>query len=180
MINRRNTSIAIFLFITSLAFTEPPFQVNTGKQLDKWWNQYFATNDSLYINNIIEYINTDDILLKSINENIILIKKNKEILQILTDLNINILGTRINPRYDLDIMTGILLRNDEYTDKINKLYSFFKNKDELVVRSAIKSAAFWSLLANSRQRANVRTFIEKDTNILKTSSRNLYNDMSKK
>jgi hypothetical protein len=156
--------------INSPTFCEPIFSVNSGKQLDYWWEQYFSNGDTRYIGYILEYINTDDQFLVRLNQNITNIRKDKRAIDVLNKLPIHIVGDRVIAEYEMDILLGILFRNVDLQDNLKYLFSIFPDKNELLVRCAVKSSAFWSLLANSRQHEDVKVFLDSAITNMKKSS----------
>ena len=43
------------------------FSANGGKTLDGYWESYFKTKDSFYLDNILAYVKAEDALLTNLN-----------------------------------------------------------------------------------------------------------------
>jgi hypothetical protein len=173
-IKKKLLSCLIAIFLSSLigvpAFAEPTFSVESAKQLDSWWSAYFKSGETKYIEYIIEYANTEDLMSIRLNQSIAKIKADTKAVDLLRKLQIQVADDGVSSRYELDTLFGILFRNKDLQDDLKYLYSLFPDKNELLIRCAVKSSAFWSLLANSRQHADVKVFVESVIPNLKKSS----------
>lgn len=166
--------LAVVLFFASLpAGAEPEFLVTSGKVLDSHWEAYFASGDTQAIRAILDYEDCEDLLLRRINEHFDALA-DQRILGVLSRLRVARGETAFSTEFDLDTLTGILFRSPEFRDDLRALFDHLPDAEALMVRAAVKSAAFWSLLANARQHEEVKRYVEGQIPGLKPSSRFLF------
>jgi hypothetical protein len=175
---------AVFsLFLVTLVLVplsaEPQFSPASGKQLDQWWSEYFRTSDTKNIDLTVEYENTDDLMLGRLEKNLDTLQKDPKAVEILQRLQIGIVNDRISSSYELDTLFGVLFGNRDFQDDLKYLFSLFPDKNELLIRCAVKSSAFWSLLANSRQHSDVKVYVDSVVPNLKKSSKFMFMTLGK-
>jgi len=147
------------------------FSANGGKTLDGYWKAYFETKDTFYLDNILAYVKAEDALLVNLNE---AYKENKidDSWVYYLDL-INTDGV-LTSNYDMDAMSVLLLQygDKEVSNDMKFLYSLFPQ--DLLVRNAVKSSAYWSLASNADQIASVRFYLEEKLPELSEDKRNFF------
>jgi hypothetical protein len=164
--------LVLFLGIVGVSpvYGELHFAPSSGEQLDSWWSAYFDSGDTKYIQNIVEYVNSEDLLKQRLTQNIEMVQSDDRIIEVLRRLQAHTINGVIQSNYDLDTVTGVLFRAKSFQEDLKYLFSILPDKNELMVRSAVKSAAFWSLLANSRQHDDVKCFLNSITPSLKATT----------
>lgn len=150
------------------------FSQNGGKTLDSYWDQYFQTSDTYYLDQIIAYADTEDAITANINE----AYSNK----IIGDDWIEYLGLEnengvFTSAYDMDCLSVIFLtsEDEELKGNMKTLYSFFPQ--DLLVRNAVKSSAYWSLGSNAEQHEDVYNYLKKKLPSLTPKTQNIFRDI---
>lgn len=136
------------------------FSINGGKTLDSYWDKYFETENTKYIDLILNYLESDDKLLDNLNFNYSIISKDDTIKSILlNDLGLKDDGNLFTYTMDLETVSCFNLKNSnsKIKDSVKYIYSLFPN--EMLVRGVIKSSAMWSLLSNAEQRPQIYNYL---------------------
>jgi hypothetical protein len=151
--------LAMLATIVVCLQAEPDFSVSGGKTLDSYWDAYFKTKQTSYLDRIIECVDADDALLASINDNYADIKKNPTVTEFLCgSLGMTDDGKAFSSLCDAEILCCALLHGQNFVEQIRSLYAYFPQS--LLVRGAIKSSAFWSLNSNALQHEDVRAYLD--------------------
>jgi len=153
---------------------EPEFLVTSGKVLDSYWADYFATGDPQFVRSILAYEESEDLLLRRLNENAQVLVTDQRLLLLLDRLRVVPTDAGFVTEFELDTLAGILFRSPGFRDDLRALFERLPDAAALMVRAAVKSAAFWSLLANARQNEAVRSTLDDLIPSLKPSSRFLF------
>ena len=152
------------------------FSANGGKTLDGYWASYFETNDTFYLDQIFAYIQTEDLLLENLTQ---AYKENK-----IDDSWIEYLGLTntngvLSSNYDMDGLSVFFIRfgNQDIANSMKYLYSLFPQ--ELLVRNAVISSAYWSLASNAEQRTDVKLYLEEQLSNLPLTKQKIFTDLYK-
>lgn len=167
----------VIIFVMAYLFCEPDFSRSGGKTLDNFWNLYFQTKNIAYLENIIEYVDSDDALLSAINKIYAEIKNDKQTVELLLNIfEMHDTGSKFEFSADSEWLSAILLKsgNTEYIEKVKALYLHFS--PELLVRAAVKSSAYWSLYSNAEQHDDVKNYLKKRIPSLSEKTRNVFYD----
>lgn len=150
------------------------FSVNGGKTLDSYWEKYFTSHNTKYLDLILNYIESDDMLLQSLSANYEALISDAETKSIIFDLGIEDNGSGFSFPMDLDCVACNILNGDdvELKDSVKHLYSFFPT--ELLIRGAIKSSAMWSLFSNAYQYSEVKEYLFAKKSNLSEKTQALY------
>jgi len=134
------------------------FSRNGGKTLDGYWDSYFETGDSYYVNQVMAYADSEDAFLAAAIEAYTDGRLNDDWR---TYLGIEKVNGGFTCAYDLDYLSVHFIKygDDEIAGNMKYIYSLFPQ--ELLVRNAAKSSAYWSLASLSRQRSDIRITLEK-------------------
>lgn len=150
------------------------FSADGGKTLDGYWDSYFATGDTYYLDQIAAYTEADDELLACLNkayaENLI---DDSMVLFLGLDSENGVLSSH----YDMDLLTVYFIRygDDDIAEYMRYLYSLFPG--ELLVRNSVKSAAYWSLASNAEQNDDVNAYLCRKIPELPSKVRNTFSDI---
>ena len=77
--------LVFFLGIVGVSpvYGELQFAPSSGEQLDSWWSAYFDSGDTKYIQNIIEYVNSEDLLKQKLTQHIEMVQSDDRIIEVL-------------------------------------------------------------------------------------------------
>ena len=139
--------------------SEPKYTVDSGKIMDQNWEQYYSTGDETYLENIIAYADTEDLLTKNINKSFKKFAKDEKFITILKGFGAKVTDKKIEFDYDLEMTTSFLVDDPEDDPKIRYIYSFFP--EELFIRGVMKSTACWSLVSNAEQYETISIALQK-------------------
>ena len=150
------------------------FSQDGGKTLDGYWDQFFQTFDTYYLDQILAYAECEDALTASINEaysNNVIGDDWIEYLEMENE------GGVFVSEYDMDCLSILFLKSDdeELKGNMRALYSLFPQ--DLLVRNAVKSSAYWSLYSNATQFEEVNDYLVKKLPSLSPKTRNIFNDV---
>jgi hypothetical protein len=179
---KKKLGIIILLIIVCLykTYSEPQITISSGKQIDNYWKLFDITNDVKYIDKVIEFINAEDITIKMVNEILPLLNGNEKIWDLFMAMELTTDGNKYVSKYDIEIMLGILIQDKYFSDNIRYLYSLLPDKSTSIIRSGIKSAAFWSLYSKYKEKVNVKMYIDKNDDLLKLPAKSIFNDLANK
>ncbi|MEE3314195.1 MAG: hypothetical protein VZR56_08565 [Treponema sp.] len=152
--------------------TEPAYTVDSSHDMDANWEMYFSTGDEKYLENILVYVNTEDLLLKNINKKAKSLFKDKRFTDAMIKLGADRNGNKVELYYDLEMMTGFLLGDELFADDIKYIYSLFP--EDLFIRGVMKNTAFWSLLSNASQNDDINIAIQKHIPYLNEKSQKTF------
>lgn len=138
---------------------EPDYNLVSVTELENIWELYYSTGDEKYLENIIAYTNTQDLLLKKANENYKQFSKDQAFVEALGMFGVEQKDGYFDGPYDIELFIAYMIRMDDYKTKIQYIYSFFPQ--DLYVRGVMKSTAFWSLLSNAQENKNTNIAIQK-------------------
>lgn len=132
------------------------FSIDGGKILDSYWDQYFRTKDTSYLDMIIAYADSEDALVANINDAYANGKINDSWVEYLSLTNAD--GV-LTSRYDMDYLSVHFIRygDEEISNNMKALYSIFPK--ELLIRNSVKSSAYWSLYSNADIREDVKSYL---------------------
>ncbi|MBO5482267.1 MAG: membrane lipoprotein lipid attachment site-containing protein [Spirochaetaceae bacterium] len=147
------------------------FSANGGKTLDGYWESYFETKDTFYLDNILAYVKAEDALLANLN---VAYKENKIDDSWVYYLDLTKTDGVLTSNYDMDALSVLLLQygDKEVSNDMKFLYSLFPQ--DLLIRNAVKSSAYWSLASNAEQIASVRLYLEEKLSELSVDKRNFF------
>ena len=150
------------------------FSQNGGNTLDGYWAQYFQTFDTYYLDQIIAYAESEDALTANINDayaNGVIGDDWIEYLEMEKE------GDAFTSEYDMDCISILFLTSDdeELKGNMRTLYSFFPQ--DLLVRNAVKSSAYWSLGSNATQYEEVNEYLKKKLPSTSAKTRNTFKDV---
>lgn len=152
------------------------FSANGGKTLDGYWNSYFETNDTFYLDQIIAYTQTEDLLLENLSQ---AYKENK-----IDDSWLNYLGLTntngiLTSNYDMDALSVFFIKygDKDIANDMKYLYSLFSQ--DLLVRNSVKTSAYWSLVSNAEQRTDVKIYLEDQLPNMPLEKRKIFTDLFK-
>jgi len=147
------------------------FSANGGKTLDGYWESYFETKDTFYLDNILAYVKAEDALLANLN---VAYKENKIDDNWVYYLDLTNTDGVLTSNYDMDALSVLLLQygDEELSNDMKFLYSLFPQ--DLLIRNAVKSSAYWSLASNAEQIASVRLYLEEKLSELSVDKRNFF------
>ena len=152
--------------------SKPDFSINGGKTLDKIWNMYFETKDSLYLDYIFNYIESEDLFLDGLNMNFDSLIWDKKASDLLEKLAIENVDSSLQCPVDYELLFAFFVDDEEYRDDFKYLYSFLP--DDVMVHSAIKSSAFWSVNSLAEQYPLVNEYLTKKIPKLNPNARNTF------
>ena len=152
--------------------SKPDFSINGGKTLDKIWNMYFETKDSLYLDYIFNYIESEDLFLDGLNMNFDSLIWDKKASDLLEKLAIENVDSSLQCPVDYELLFAFFADDEEYRDDFKYLYSFLP--DDVMVHSVIKSSAFWSVNSVAEQYPLVNENINKKIPKLNPNARNTF------
>lgn len=152
--------------------SKPDFSINGGKTLDKIWNMYFETKDSLYLDYIFNYIESEDLFLDGLNMNFDSLIWDKKASDLLEKLAIENVDSSLQCPVDYELLFAFFVDDEEYRDDFKYLYSFLP--DDVMVHSAIKSSAFWSVNSLAEQNPLVNEYLTKKIPKLNPNARNTF------
>ena len=150
------------------------FSQDGGKTLDGYWDQFFQTYDTYYLDQIIAYAECEDALTSSLNE----AYANKVIGDDWVEyLELENKNGVLTSEYDMDCISIIFLKSedDELKENMRTLYSLFPQ--DLLVRNAVKTSAYWSLGSNASQHEEVNDYLSKTLPSLSPKTRKIFNDI---
>jgi hypothetical protein len=150
---------------------------NAGKRLDALWKDYFSTGDPSSVLAVMEVIDWPDLMKSQIDKTLQADLQPAEMEKLhstLSDLAIGLdsTGRQCVSLYDIDIELGILLGGD-LNAIVKELFKEIGATNWLILRATIKSAAFWSLIAESRQHPDVLQIVLDNAGRSKPSSRHM-------
>ena len=150
------------------------FSKDGGKTLDGYWDSFFQTNNTYYLDQIIAYAEYEDALTTNINtayENNVLGDDWIEYLELENENGI------ITSEYDMDLISIIFLQAEdkELANNMRYLYSIFPQ--DLLIRNVVKSSAYWSLGSNASQFEEVNEYLSKKLPSLSPKTRKTFNDI---
>ena len=152
--------------------SKPDFSINGGKTLDKIWNMYFGTKDSLYLDYIFNYIESEDLFLDGLNMNFDSLIWDKKASDLMEKLAIENVDSSLQCPVDYELLFAFFVDDEEYRDDFKYLYSFLP--DDVMVHSAIKSSAFWSVNSLASQYEDINAYLTKKIPLLSEKSRNTF------
>ena len=152
--------------------SKPDFSINGGKTLDKIWNMYFETKDSLYLDYIFNYIESEDLFLDGLNKNFDSLIWDKKASDLLEKLAIENVDSYLQCPVDYELLFAFFVDDEEYRDDFKYLYSFLP--DDVMVHSAIKSSAFWSVNSLASQYEDINAYLTNKIPLLSEKSRSTF------
>ena len=144
---------------------EPVFTEDSGEDMDKSLASYFATGDETYLDEIIAYVNTEDLLLKKANEQYKTLSKDQKFVTAFANMGAEQKDGKFVCDFDIEMLVAYMLQIDDYKEDTTYVYSFFSR--DLFVRGVMKTTAFWSLLSNAEQNEDINIAIQKRIPFLK-------------
>ncbi len=167
----------LFVSCQSTNFTDEKtvdFSANGGKTLDGYWEAYTETKDVSYLDKIVACVETDDLILKNVEK----AYKEKKLDDSWIDfLEITNVKGKMVQKYDLDCLTVLILKGQDQDLISNMRYLYSLCPEDLLIRNAVKSSAFWSLASVAEQRADVRVYLEEKLPRMSEKSRNVFYDI---
>ena len=150
------------------------FSQDGGKTLDGYWDQFFQTFDTYYLDQILAYVECEDAFTASINEaysNNVIGDDWIEYLEMENE------GGVFKSEYDMDYISILFLTsdNEELKKNMTIIYSLFPQ--DLLVRNVVKSSAYWSLGSNASQFEEVNDYLTKKLPSLSPKTQNIFNDV---
>ncbi len=147
------------------------FSANGEKTLDGYWESYFKTKDSFYLDNILAYVKAEDALLTNLNE---AYKENKIDDNWVYYLEFTNTDGVLTSNYDMDALSVLVF---QYVDKevsyhMKFLYTLFPQ--DLLIRNVVKYSAYSSLASNADQIASVRFYLEEKLPELSLDKQNFF------
>ena len=155
--------------------TEPTYTLDSGKAMDRNWDQYYSTGDETYLENIIAYADTEDLLLKNINKSFKKFSKDEKFIGILKEYGANVTNKSIEFDFDFEMTVPFLINNPEEEEKIKYIYSFFPN--DLFIRGVMKGTACWSLVSNAEQYETISIALQKHIPYMNKKAQTLFYSM---
>ncbi|MBQ9538753.1 MAG: hypothetical protein IJU95_05740, partial [Treponema sp.] len=149
--------------------TEPEYSIDSANKMDENWGLYYSTGDETYLENIIAYADTEDLLAKKINAKYKKLSSDERLMGILRDFGGEEKNRGIEFPYDFELLAGFLLYDEGMADDIKYVYSFFPQ--ELLIRGVMKGTAFWSLTSNAEQYENINIALQKHIPYMNEKSR---------
>ena len=152
------------------------FSRNGGKTLDSYWASYFKTQDTYYLDQIMAYAESDDILIERLNE---AFSENKLDATWIDFFSLTNNDGVFTSNYDMDTFSVFLLMygDEEIKKKMTYLYSFFSQ--DLLFRNAVKGSAYWSLNSNADQREDVKNYLKQKLPEVSSKTRKTFEDILK-
>jgi len=149
-----------------------------AKTLDDLWSQFFSSGDSDAVRKIIKVIDWPDFILQDIN---LRLKEEKDALakkylvSLLEKIGISLNSTQefCITNVDIEIAFGLMLHGNNEKESIFALLELIDPSNKLLYRSAIKSAAFMSVVAKAREHGAVKKIVVDTLDSLKWPSRNM-------
>ena len=150
------------------------FSQDGGSTLDGYWDLFFQTYDTYYLDQILAYVESEDALTSNINEayaNGLIGDDWIEYLEMEKEGNV------FTSEYDMDCISILFLTSDdeELKENMRTLYSFFPQ--DLLVRNAVKSSAYWSLASNADQHEEVDEYLRKKLPSLSAKTQTTFKDV---
>lgn len=128
---------------------EPDYTMDSGHVMDANWYQYLTTWDEEYLENILVYIDTEDLLMKNVNQKAKTFLKDEKFVGSMKKLGAEVKNNKFELDYDLELLVGFLIQDEEFAADIQYVYSFFP--EDLFIRGVMKNTAFWSVMSNAEQ-----------------------------
>lgn len=138
--------------------SKPVYNMDSANVMDSYWDKYFQTGDAQYIEKVMAYTNTEDLLVKKINEKMNVVSKDVNFMLALDYFGADIIDGKVSFGYDFELLTGFILTG-ENKDYLNYIFSYFS--DDVLIRAVMKSTAFWSLCSNASQDEKINIEIQK-------------------
>lgn len=138
---------------------EPEYNEDSGTDMDKNWALYYSTGDEAYLENVIAYADTQDLLIKKVNERYQQLSQDSKFVEAFINMGAEQKDGYFESSYDLELFVFYMLRMDKYKADVQYIYSFFEQ--DLFVRGVMKSTAFWSLISNAQQYEDINIAIQK-------------------
>lgn len=182
----KKTAILFLSALTSLFFscqsvkvpeqeTVPPdFSADGGKTLDGYWLDYFATLDPKYLDRILAYAESEDVLSVQINRAYSEGTIDESLIECLSMKNEDGILTS---DYDLDALSIFFLEygDEELSGAVKYIYSLFPQ--DVLIRNAVKSSAYWSLASNAGQSLGIRLYLEQKLPEIPEKTANIFTDL---
>lgn len=175
-------AVALILMLSSCQSTKVvekkaqslDFSRDGGKTLDGYWDSYFHTKDTYYLDQILAYAESEDAILINLTEAYKENKINDSWIEYLDLKNKN--GILTN-EYDMDFISVYFIRygEDELANNMKYIYSLFPQ--DLLIRNSVKSSAYWSLASNAEQREDVMIYLKQKLPNLSSKTRKVFNDI---
>ena len=147
------------------------------RDLDQLWNAYFTKNDQAALDRILQVMNWNDSYRERINLSLkggLAEGSKSNLIAALGNASLSLgADDSVRSPMDLDIFLFLLQNDRRYGPAVKEIEVIIGDQNELEGRCAVKAAAFWSLVANSRQHAEVREYVLKCLPTLKAESRNM-------
>ena len=135
------------------------YTLQSSHDMDANWDQYFNTGDETYLENILAYVDTEDLVMEKINKSAKKFLKDEKFVQSMDALGAEVVGGKFNLAYDLETMTGFFSKSQDLSEPLKYIYSFFP--DDLFIRGVMKNTAFWSLASNAEQHDEINIALQK-------------------
>ena len=150
------------------------FSRDGGKTLDGYWDSYFKTSDTYYLDQIVAYTESEDTLVKNLNDAYANNTIDDNLVEYLSLKNTN--GV-LTSDYDMDFISIYFLRygDEEISGNMKYVYSLFPQ--DLLIRNSVKSSAYWSLYSNAEQRQDVNDYLRQKLPSLSSKTRKVFNDI---
>ena len=143
---------------------EPVYTADSGKDMDRLWDSYFATGDETYLDELIAYVNTEDLLLKKANEQYKTLSKDQKFVTAFANMGAEQKDGKFVCDFDIEMLVAYLLQIDDFKEGTTYVYSFFP--EDVFIRGVMKTTAFWSLTSNAEQYEDVNIAIQKKIPLL--------------
>lgn len=138
---------------------EPVYDMESANVMDANWEKYFDTGDEQYLDNIIAYVDTEDLLMTEINKKAGKLIKDEKFVQAMKNLGAEVSGKKFVIGFALEPMVGFLVQDENFAQDIRYIYSYFPQ--ELFIRGVMKNTAFWSLTSNAEQHQEINIALQK-------------------
>lgn len=144
-----------------------------GATLDGYWEKYFETGDTAYVEKVIAYTECQDLVLQYTEQAYNQGYLNDELLDY---LDIDRSGKKFTCKYDLDFLTAICLHDGDDDTKSTMILLYCLFPEDLLIRNAVKASAFWSLGSLYDQDEGVREYLSGRLDGLSEKTRNSLRD----
>ena len=137
----------------------PEYTLEKTHDMDANWDMYFETGDETYLENVLAYADSEDLMMTKINKQAKTLMKDENFVKAMEHLGAEVNGNKFDLAYDLELMVSFFVQDEEFADATKYVYSFFP--DEMFIRGVVKSTSFWSLVSNASQHEEINIAIQK-------------------
>lgn len=139
---------------SGMSSKEPAYTIEDGKYLDSLWNLYYETGDESYVDQVIAYADTEDLLMKKINQHYKELSQDNRYMSILEHwFSAEDDGKKITCPVDVESLISIIIQDEAVKNDIRYIYSPFDQ--DLFIRGIMKSTAVWSLAFQENKDARI-------------------------